>query len=224
MTTTFSTSQADALAIDVDREHGGLRLSMIAIFIGLWILVFAITNSLIPSAGFNIIAGLVAFVVAAVGGRLLEPILKERWPSGRVVQVDTDGVQLRFRGSTQEHVRSNEAVSALLWRFKIDRRSRVPKGWYVVACALEQDDRFLAVYTFASPDNMTALSKLAKFSDLMSDKATKNARQDSLRIAGEQRRLRLAEQHRWNDGAEMSYEEFTRYIERLNAQFPQWLP
>jgi hypothetical protein len=224
MTTTLSTAHSDVLEIDVDREHGGLRMSMIAIFIGLWVVTFAITNSLIPSAGFNIIAGLLAFVAAGLGGRLLEPLLKQRWPSGRVVHVNADGVQLAYRGSTQEHIRSNDTVSALLWRFKIDRRSRVPKGWYVVACALEQDDRFLAVYTFASPDNMTELNKLAKFSDLLSDKATKNARQDSLRIAGEQRRLRLAEQHRWNDGAEMTYDEFARYIERLNMQFPQWLP
>lgn len=224
MTTTFSTAQADALAIHVDREHGGLRLSMILIFIGLWLLTFSIANSLIPSAGLNIIAGLLAFAAAGVGGRLLEPLIKARWPSGRVVQVDADGVHLTYRGSTQEHIHSNETVSALLWRFRIERRSRVPKGWYVVACALEQDDRFLAVYTFASPDNMAALSKLAKFSDLLSDKAARDARQDSLRVAGEQRRLRLAEQHRWNDGAEMTYDEFTRYIERLNAQFPQWLP
>lgn len=212
------------LILRVDNEHGALRFSIIVIFVALWLVGFAISNALIPSAGLNLIAGLVGFGVAAIGGRLIEPYLKARWPSGRTVQLNEDGVRLSFRGQLQEEIKSNEAVSAMFWRFKVPRRGRIPKGWYVAACALEQDDRYLPVYAFVSPEQCELLLKITRFSELMSEKAAKNVKQDSLRIAGEQRRLRTAESYRWNNGAEMTFEDFQRFIERLNVLFPQWLP
>lgn len=212
------------LTIQVDREHSGLRLGLIVIIIILWIVTFMIANALIVSAGFNIIAGIIAFIVSAVAARFIEPFLKSRWPSGRFVALDSDGVRLMQRTKVEENIRADDAVSGLLWRFKINRRSRVPKNWYVVACALEQDDRFLAVYTFVSPEQADKLNKICRFADLMSDRAAKDVKQDSLRVAGEQRRLRLAETHRWSDGAEMTFEDFERYMQRLNGQFSQWLP
>lgn len=220
----INTASETLISIPVDREHGGLRLSLVAVFVGIWIVAFLIANQLISSAGFNIIAGIIAFAASALGGRLIEPILKDRWPSGRTVQVDHQGVRLMRHGQIETEVRSNDAVSTLLWRFKVNRRGRVPKGWYVVACALEQDDFYLPIYTFASPEQAESLHKITRFTDLMNEKAVGNVKQDSLRVAGEQRRLRLAETHRWTFGAEMTFEDFEAYLRRLNGQFPQWLP
>ncbi len=220
----INTASETNLSIPVDREHGALRLSLVLLFAGLWVIAFVIANAIISSAGFNIIAGIIAFAVAALGSRLIEPTLKARWPSGRAVHVDAEGVRLMLRDKVETVVRSNDAVSAMLWRFKITRRTRVPKGWYMVACALEQNDLYLAVYTFASPEQAETLHKITRFTDLMSEKTASNVKQDSLRVAGEQRRLRVAETHRWTDGAEMTYEDFQAYIQQLNGQFPQWLP
>lgn len=217
-------AEKSPLTIAVDREHSALRLIVIAVFVGLWVVAFIIANTLIVSQGFNILAGLIAFGVAALGSRLLEPFLKQRWPSGRVVEVDENGVRLITRGKTEADVKSNDAVSVLLWRFKVPRRGRVPKGWYVVACAIEQDDNYLPVYTFVSPEQNNTLNSAGRFIDLMSEKAAKNVKQDSLRVAGEQRRVRVAESHRWHNGAEMTFEDFQQFIARLNGQFPQWLP
>src|SRR5262245_18602355 len=115
------------LTIPVDREHSGLRLAIVAIFIVLWIIGFAISNALIPNAGFNILAGIIGFGIAALGGRFLEPILKARWPSGREVNIDANGVRLTLRGQLQEEVKPGEPVSVLLWRFKVKRRGVYPK-------------------------------------------------------------------------------------------------
>jgi hypothetical protein len=212
------------LTIPVDREHSRLRFAIVVIFIALWMVTFAIANALIISDGFNIIAGIIGIIAAAVGVRLAEPLLKARWPSGRAVQIDLAGIRLMLRDRVQEEVKANQPASVLYWRFKVKGRRRVPKGWYVVACALEQDDNYLSVYTFASPEQSEALNKTSHFTELLSEKSVKNVKQDSLRVAGEQRRLRLAEAHRWNDGAEMTLADFQHFIERLNGQFPQWIP
>jgi hypothetical protein len=215
---------SSTLTFPVDQEHGLLRFSIIIIFIVLWVIAFSIANQFIPNAGFDIIAGVIGLVVAAVGARLLEPILKARWPSGRTVSLDHEGVRLALRQQIQEQVKSGEPVSVLLWRFKIKRRGRVPKGWYVMACALEQDDRYVPIYAFASPEQSDDLLKKMRFTELLGAKALKNVKHDSLRVAGEQRRLHLAEAHRWDNGAEMTYPDFEHFLERLNGLFPQWIP
>jgi hypothetical protein len=215
---------APTLTIPVDREHGALRLIIVVAFVGLWIIGFSISNALIVSEGLNIIAGIIGIVVSAAGVRLLEPFLKTKWPSGRAVQIDQTGVRLTVRDRVQDEVKANEPVSVLLWRFKVKRRGRVPKGWFVIACALEQNDNYLPVYTFASPAQTDSLNNKARFTELLAEKSLKDVKHDSLRVAGEQRRLRLAEAHRWNNGAEMTLEDFEQFFERLNGQFPQWIP
>jgi hypothetical protein len=213
------------VTISVDQEHGSLRLIVVVLFLVIWAGVYAIANMLIPDAGLNLIAILVGFGAAALLTRLIEPRLKDRLPSGRRLEIDAGGIRLKLRDQLQEEIKAGEPVSALLWHFKIKRRSRVPKGWSVVACALEQDERYLAVYTFASPEQVVTLNKIVTFTEMVSEKKQgRNSKQDSLRVAGEQRRLRLAEMHRWNFGAELTYDDFERYLNQLNGQFPLWLP
>lgn len=212
------------LSFDVDREHVRLRLGVVVIFVVLWVVVFALVNALIPSAGLNLIAGLIAFAVAAFGGRLLEPRLKQVWPSGRSLVLDSQGARLTKNGQLQSEISAASTANVHYWRFKIPRRGRMPKGWFVVACALQQDDIYVAAYTFASPEKTEQFERITRFTELVSNKAKpNNARTDSLRAAGEQRRLHLAEDHRWHNGAELSNEDFEQFIRSLSEQFPLWI-
>lgn len=216
----------DSLNFAVDSEHGALRLSVVLLFIATWIVVYAIANALISSEGFNLIAIIIAFVVSALIARASEKTLQQRWPSGRIVELDENGVRVLSKGTVQNDIHASEPFSVLLWRFQTKRRSRVPKGWFVIACALEQDDNYLAVYTFASPELAEPLQQKYRFTTLASEKeaTAKDTRQDSLRFAGEQRRLRLAETFRWNHGAEMSLQDFEQFLTRIDGQFSQWMP
>ena len=214
------------LTIPVDSEHSALRLSIIGIFIGVWVITFALANNLISSEGFNLISLIIAFVAAGLAARGAEKLLQKRWPSGRVVEITPQHIQLMSKGTVQRTTNAQEPFSILLWRFQTKKRSRVPKGWFVIACALDQDDNYLAVYTFASPDDAELLQKKFKFTTLTSEKeaTAKDVRQDSLRFAGEQRRLRLAEAFRWDSGAEKSLADFEKFLTRLSGQFAQWMP
>jgi hypothetical protein len=215
-----------AITIPVDNEHSALRLSVVGIFIAVWIITYMIANSVISSEGFNLVALIAAFAVAGIVARAAEQALQKRWPSGRSVQMDNKGVRIVSKGNTQLQIDTSEPFSILLWRFQTKRRSRVPKGWYVIACALEQDDNYLTVYSFASPEQAETIQQRIRFATLASEKdgTAKDTRQDSLRFAGEQRRLRLAESFRWNGGAEMTLPEFEQFIDRINGQFSQWMP
>src|SRR5690606_7750457 len=96
----------------------------------------------------------------------------------------------------------------------------------MVACALEQDDSYLPVYTFMSPEDCDLLKVPNHFTLLTSKKEQpdQTAGKTDLRLAGEQRRLHTAENARWLNGAEMTKDDFIRYIRQLQEQFPQWMP
>ena len=143
--------------------------------------------------------------------------------------MDRSTIKLIDRGGEQK-IDAEKQVNVLLWRFTIKRRSRVPKGWYMVACALQQVDQeetYLAVYTFMSPDAFDAL-KTGHFTMLVSQKESEKSEStrhgQDLRLMGEQRRLHAAESARWMNGAEMTNDDFINFIRQLQEQFPQWMP
>jgi hypothetical protein len=213
-----TTADSPSLVLPVDPEHNALRLSVIAILVASFVIAFIIFNRLIPGEGINFIAGILAFAAGVVVTWLSERFLKGRWPSGRTVAIQGDKIQIRSKDVVQQEINADQHVNVLCWRFKIKRGSRM-KGWFVVACALEQDSNYLAVYTFMSSEQVNAPEVASRFKMLL---PTKDSDKD-LRLAGEQRRLRSAEEHRWMHGAEMSNQDFETYITHLQRRFSRWM-
>ena len=126
------------------------------------------------------------------------------------------------REQEQDSLDPGENIAVLTWCFRVNRRARVPKGWYMVACALEQDERYLPVYTFMSPEDFSLLRASERFTLLLGRK--QRQQQGDLRMAGQQKRLHSAEQVRWLQGGEMNREDFARYLGHLQQRFPDWMP
>lgn len=216
-------AQQETLQLQVDPEHNVLRLATVGLFVLIMVIGFFVINALMPSEGFNILAGLLAFGIAAIVTRLADPLLKRWWPSKRSLVMDADGARLILNDQIQANIRADGAANTHYWKFKIPRRGRMPRGWFVVACALQQDDTYLAVYTFASPAQTDELGKIKPFTELHSEKSkASSAKAESLRLAGEQRRLRVAEEQRWHDGGELTVTDFQTFIERLNELYVRW--
>lgn len=203
-----------------------MRLTVVLTFIGVWIVSFIVFSRVIPNEGLSLLAVLIGFGVAYAVTALLERFLKTRWPSGRVVQINRDGIQLQHKTKLQQEMLAEDPVTTLLWTFKINKRARVPKGWSMLACALEHEGQYLTVYTFVSPSQLESYELAGQFKKLFSKRKGKSdddARED-LRLAGEQRRLREAENNRWMYGAEMTPPDFITYLDRIQTQFPEWMP
>jgi len=207
----------------VDREHGALRLSIVLVFILGWVISFVVLNALIENEGLNILAIVASFGLTALLTQQIEKRLKERWPSGRAVEVENEQIRLVKKDNVQEKIDASQQVNVLLWRFQITRRSRVPKGWFMVACALEQDETYIPVYAFMSPNELDDIITSGQFVLLQSKKERRQQGGD-MRLAGEQRRLHAAESVRWMNGAEMTAEEFVSYVGYLQERFPRWMP
>jgi hypothetical protein len=172
----------------------------------------------------SLLAVLVGFGIAYGVTALTERFLKTRWPSGRAVQIDKEGVKLVKKGNVQQEILAEDPAITLLWSFKIAKRARVPKGWSMLACALQFESQYLAVYTFMSPAQLEAYPAAEQFKTLVGKRKGKDDAREDLRVAGEQRRLHDAENNRWLFGAEMTPPDFVTYVARRKTQFPEWMP
>lgn len=213
---------SDVFSVPVDPEHGGLRIAVVGVFLISAVILYMLTTWLIPQmSGINIIAAGVALAGATIMTQVIDRLFKQRWPSGRALRIVDDRIQLVLRDKIQREIDGGQHVNVLMWRFTISKRTRIPKGWYMVAIALHQDDVYLPVYTFVSPTEFEMMPYNKQISALQPRKKTE---MQDLKLAGQQRRLHTAEDARWSEGAEMSQADFRRYIDRLKQQFPEWMP
>src|SRR5664279_4013352 len=116
---------SDALSIPVDKEHGGIRLIIFLVFIGAWIASFVVLSVVIPNDGFSVLAILLGLGISYIVTSLVDRLLKQSWPSGRVVQVDKDGVNILHKAKLQHEMLSEDTANMILWSFKISKRTRI---------------------------------------------------------------------------------------------------
>lgn len=212
---------SNTLTFEVDAEHSGIRSALFAAFLVGGGLGYLIGAALFSGGSFSILAVLGAMVGAYVLSNVIERLLIGRWKSGRVVLVDEAGVRTVNKGQVQRAIAGDKLANVLQWRFEVQKRARVPQGWYMIACALEQDDDYLPVYAFVSPKQFENMEDANRYPILLSKK-DKKAEQD-LRLAGVQRRLQTAEGYRWEEGVEMSAQDFDAFMSRIQSQFSSWI-
>jgi ABC-type antimicrobial peptide transport system permease subunit len=210
-----SQNQLNTLSIPVDAEHDGIRLAVAGIFVVVAIISFFVLSATIPAESINLLAILGALVIAAAFTSLIERQLKARWPSGRALEITPEALAIRNKKETQASISPSADVQLMFWRFEVKRRTRVPKGWYVVAAGVKNkaDDTYITVYTLMSPEKYEAFDTDSRFTVL------KKSSDEDLRMAGEQKRLHGAESYRWREGCEVSSENFARIVEQIDLHF-----
>lgn len=205
--------------IPVDPEPVQMRLMLLAMTFLILIGTYILINQIIPGDGINLLAFIGSILGVALLLPLIEKYLKASWKATRFVQISPESIDLITRGSSEARLNPIQQINVTLWYFEVRKRTRVPKGWHVVACLLEQDETYIAVYTLASPQDFYNLRR--SFSKLEYTRPTETR---DLRLAGQQRRLQTAESIRAAEGVEMNLADFEIYLTRLESYFPKWMP
>lgn len=211
-----------SIEFQVDPEHAGVRAAGCFTFFVAAIASFVILNTVVPNGGLIIVG---ASLVIAVGLTYLSDNLTKRyWPSNRFIQIVDDVITLIQRDKVQGKLDASQNVNLIMWHFQARKHPRVPKGWYVVANALEQDGDYIITYSIASPDDFEKLplSRLSTEYKRKKDKSDDESR--DLRKAGNVRRIEQAEFHRGELGAEMTLEDYQAYLDYLVDTYTTWMP
>ena len=209
------------LEIRVDKEHSGIRMVGCFTFLIGAVLSFLIINTVFPSGGLLAVGAALAIAVALTYAA--DYMSKTYWPSNRAIQFLDDMILLVKGDQIQGEIDAGQNVNLLQWHFEAKRHPRVPKGWYVVANALEQDGEYIVSYSIASPADFETLP-LSRLSQKYQRKKGKKDDARDLREAGSLRRIAQAEFHRGELGAEMSLDDYHAYLDYLADTYTSWMP
>ncbi len=213
--------EVPSLEFEVDKEHSGVRLVGCLTFLIGAVASYLIINTIIPNGGLITVGAALAIAVALTYGA--DYLSKIYWPSNRAIQFMDDLILLVKGNQIQGEINAGLNVNLIQWHFEAKRHPRVPKGWYVVANALEQDGEFIVSYSIASPSDFDALP-LSRLSQKFQKKKGKKDDTRDLREAGSQRRIAQAEFHRGEYGAEMSLDDYHAYLDYLADTYTSWMP
>jgi hypothetical protein len=211
----------------LDPEHWKLRAAVFGVFFGVAFSFMVVVSVLVGSQGVSILGILGGLVFGYLASALAERSLKGRWRSSRTLRLDREGIEIRKGVHVEQIVPVSAAVTTLRWKFRVSKRARVPKGWWLYACSLATTDRQITVYTFLPPKDAEVFARDGQFPRLYSKREREKlgpAAPQNLRQAGEERRLREAEEHRWLAGGEMTAGDFTDFLDRLDRQYAEWTP
>ncbi len=217
------TKEIESHVFQVDPEPGSLRMVLMGILLVGVIGGYIIVSAIFGIAGCNLVGIFGGLAIGAISMHLSERFFKPRWSANRTLNASYTAIELRDNGKVNFSVDPTQETEILFWRFEIKRRHRVPKGWYVVALALEQRRLYLPVYTLVSPEHFNEMEQAYRFSVLRNKKEREDETRTNLRIAGQHRRLMAAESFRSVDGREMSFDDFKTFLRWLEDYFPEWM-
>ena len=208
------------VVLEVDREHRALQAAIIFGFFLSAAVSYFLIGVIFQSPGINLIAAAAALGVGFLVSKVLETWLKGRWSSGRRLHLEANRFYIQKRQKIEQEIQIKEGIELLFWRFKVKRGGRIPKGWFLLGCALLQDGEYLPVYSFTSAQDFEKFPDADRFIELAPKKNLEN--DSNLRLLGLQKRLHTAEVYRWNEGSELKLEDFRYFVERISIESPTW--
>jgi len=218
---------SDERQITIDAEHAAVRWLVLVLTAGLVVLVHLVGTAVVhrlagDTSSLCIVVPLDVIALVA-GGLTIESVLKRSIPSRRSATLSEQALIVRDerrRPPRITRIAWDKTVNVKAWRFIISRRARVQKGWYCMAVHLLQDDDEVVFYTFMPPHESEAVLHYQRFVRLRPRQEIRSS--TDLNTVAEQRRLLKLEDARWNDGAELSREDFKKLLETLRQHVPDW--
>ena len=175
---------------------------------------------------------------------LVEEYLKRTWSSGLEIELNDDG--LRFEGGEKKDgskdirtIDFNQRVNLTNWNFKLKgypkagRERRTSDKWTCLANQMQQDGERIITYAYLPPeeaglwlDNQDltepfheiSLAQAYKESGSRRWSAPNRPQVSSEMLAGPDGRYWIAERRRWEEGLELTVDDFTTLMEHVEQK------
>lgn len=239
----MNAADSSPIVINADSEHSGVRLAVMVTFLVSFFFVFLILAAILRSlsgsliSDFYVAVSCVGALLVSIGAAgLSEYIAKRKWPSGRSVVIDNDGIVATVGPAEELHLTWAGHISIVKWYFHISgyrrggRERRIPSGWYCISCQVQQDEFRFIVFTYMPEQQARQFKADNRFLELRPGDyfrssmfrrwLTPPSRPEipTKVLAGKQGHYWLAERRRWNEGMELDIEEFIVFMDVVNRR------
>jgi hypothetical protein len=232
--------------LHADQEHTGIRITVPAIwiiaFILFYFLIKAYFDSLPPGGigDYALALGCIGALPISLGiGAAGEYFLKKRWRSGRQVKLGGQGLTVVRDGQDEIFVEWSRRANQVLWHFPLKgyprggRERRVPGNWVCLACQMQQDDHRFIVFSLMPSKQAEPLLEKYRFhrinlADFFDSNSVKNWLSAPSRpslpanmLTGKEGPYWLAERRRWQEGMELTQQDFELFLHRVDEHFAE---
>lgn len=233
------------ITLHADQEHDNLRTVVILFLITFFFLSYLLVHSILQldfwgslrdyAVSLSCVLGLVlALAVSAI----VENLLKRVWHSGRSLTLDDQGIQIQEKRAAAKNIKLSGNVAQLNWYFNLKgyrrggREKRLPSKWLCLACQLQQGDTRLIAHTYLPTQKAEAWLEndtvQPKFHQIEPDSVYESSISTRLGaptrphisneiLASSDGRYWLAERHRWDEGFELSPDDFAKLLTYLTS-------
>ncbi len=230
------------ITLHADREHDGLRTAVIFALIALFFVSYWLVNALLGLEAlaavrdYAVSVSCVLGLVIALGATaVIENMLKRHWPSGRSITLDDAGILAQFRRQNPLRFRFDGSMTRLNWTFKLSgyrrggREKRLSSKWVCLACQVQQDGQRLVVYSYMpprkaavwldedAPEKFQCINQADVADKSFSARVKMPTRPEVTNemLTGKDGRYWLAERNRWDNGLELTHEDFATFMQFL---------
>lgn len=228
------------IVFNLDQEHRGIRYAVPTILFVAFLLSYFVVSAALRMFFPELNSVIVLSCLGAIPLSLLaagasEAVLKRVWPSGRQLRVEPTRLELQLPESADRHFDLSERLNTVWWFLRLSeyprggRERRMPKNWYCVGGQLQQNETRMVAYCYASPKRMKIWREAYDLHELDPSEVYDSSfgarfaaptRPDIKPevIAGKEGRYWLAERNRWNEGVELTQEDFELFLQIVQAR------
>lgn len=229
-----------------DAEHHRLRTAVFFLLIVATLFFYFLLRfvwSLISPpqlTDFNFIfscTGAIILALAAIWGA--ETGLKRVWHSGRMITLDDAGIHAQNSPGESYSLRWDGHINQFCWRFPLKgykrggRERRMPETWICLAAQAQEAENRVIAFAYLSPNQSQAMAERygrLQFHEInpvevySSDTRTRLSmptRPDKIPadiLAGKDGKYWFAEQRRWQEGFELSADDFETFILMVDSK------
>jgi hypothetical protein len=238
----MTVTNSSKVILYADREHAGVRYVVLAILTIIFIIGFLLLNRYLGSMNGTLISEY-SLVLSCVGGLVLglafsgagEYLLKKYWPSGRMVTLDEFGARATLPDSQQVTLDWSLRSYAIKWQFALKgfprggREKRIPASYYCLACQLQQDEERLIVYGYFPKKRAARWLDTGDYFEIrpgdfydnnpLSRRLKSPDRPDvpASALTGKMGLYWMGERRRWEQGLELTADDFEIFIDKISA-------
>jgi hypothetical protein len=237
------TSSPLPIVLHADQEHDSLRTAVVLFLIAIFFLSYWLVHSILQlefwdslrdyAVSLSCVLGLiVALAISAV----FEKWLKRIWPSGRKLVLAEDAIRIEDKNRAKRVIKRTNRLANLNWYFNLEgyrrggREKRLPKKWLCLASQIQQGDARLIVHTYMPVQKakiwLENEADEPKFHEIQPDDVYESSLSARLGaptrpaiskevLASSDGRYWLAERHRWDEGFELTPDDFATLMDYL---------